>query len=176
MTNRWRVVLMCAAAAVLLPVPATAQQGAPAPLQRPERISLAGPRVGITVLTGEAARIAEEDHGVKRPVVTQFGWQFERRFLTPEEGPTGVFEWVLLVGGLDQGAFFPSITWLTGIRTQSGVEFGVGPNATPLGLGFVVGGGITLSSGYMNFPLNVAVAASDKGVRTSVLAGFTTRR
>jgi hypothetical protein len=143
---------------------------------RPERVSLSGPRLGITVLSGESARIAREDHGVKRSVVSQFGWQFERRFLSPEHGPSGVFEWVLLAGGLDQGAFFPSVSWITGIRTESGIEFGAGPNATPLGVGLAVAAGITVRSGHMNFPLNLALVSSENGVRTSVLAGFTMRR
>jgi hypothetical protein len=141
-----------------------------------QRISLGGPRVGITVLTGESARIAKDEHDVKRPLVTQFGWQFERRFISPSEGPVGVFEWVVLIGGLDQGAFFPSVSWITGIRTESGIEFGVGPNVTPLGFGFAAGTGINLRSGHMNFPLNLAIVSSGNGVRSSALVGFTMRR
>jgi hypothetical protein len=143
---------------------------------RPAQVSLSGPRIGLTILTGESARIAKEDYNVKRPLVTQFGWQFERRFLESDGGPTGVFEWILLVGGLDQGAFFPSLSWITGIRTTSGVEFGAGPNVTPLGVGFAAAGGIMLRSGFMHFPLNVALVSSGKGVRTSVLGGFAVRR
>jgi hypothetical protein len=161
---------------LFVPVHAAAQEGTGGAPPRPVSLSLSGPRVGLTVLTGESARIAKEDHGVRRPVVTQFGWQFERRFLTQEAGPSGVFEWVFLVGGLEQGAFFPSVSWITGIRTASGIEVGAGPNATPLGLGFAVAAGVSVPSGYMQFPINIALVSSENGVRTSALVGFTTRR
>jgi len=143
---------------------------------RPPMLKLAGPRFGITVLSGEAARIAREDFGLEHPVVTQFGWQFERRFMDMESGPSGVFEWVLLAGGLEQGKLFPSVSWLTGIRTPSGLEFGAGPNLTPVGLGLAAAAGVTIPSGSLNFPVNVAIVSSERGIRTSVLAGFTTRR
>jgi hypothetical protein len=161
---------------VLVPLPIAAQ-AQPVP-DVPDRswTSLSGPRFGVTVLSGESARIAKEEHGVNRSMVTQFGWQFERRFLAQDSGPSGVFELVLLAGGLEQGAFFPSVSWITGIRTESGVEFGAGPNATPLGLGLAAAAGVTLRAGQMNFPLNVALVSSQNGVRTSVLGGFTIRR
>jgi hypothetical protein len=152
---------------------ASAQQQIP---PRAEQLSLSGPRVGITVLTGEAARRARAEFDLEHPVVTQFGWQFERRFFTADDGPTGVFEWVLLAGGLEQGLFFPSISWLTGIRTQSGIEFGVGPNVNGLGVGLATAAGMNLRSGHMNFPVNVALVSSASGVRSSVLAGFNMRR
>ncbi|HUF51152.1 MAG TPA: hypothetical protein VMN60_09980 [Longimicrobiales bacterium] len=47
---------------------------------------------------------------------------------------------------------------------------------TPLGLGFAGAAGVTLRSGYMSFPLNVALVSSLNGLRTSALAGFTIRR
>jgi hypothetical protein len=171
-----RYALSLLAALLLGPASALAQTDTTGAPPRPMSLSLSGPRMGITVLTGESARIAREDHGVDRPVVTQFGWQFERRFLHQDTGPSGVFEWVFLVGGLEQGAFFPSLSWITGVRTPSGIEVGAGPNITPLGLGFAVAGGISLRSGYMQFPINVALVSSENGVRTSALVGFTTRR
>jgi hypothetical protein len=161
-------------AAVALTATSVAAQDPTVP-PRPKSVSLGGPRFGVTMLSGESARIAKEDYGVERSVVTQFGWQFERRFFSKENGPSGIFEWVVLVGGLEQGAFFPSISWITGVRTASGVEFGVGPNATPLGVGFAAAAGITIPAGYMQFPFNVAVVSSANGVRVSALAGFTTR-
>jgi hypothetical protein len=168
-----RPILAILAALVLTATSAAAQDGPVPP--RPKSVSLGGPRFGVTMLTGESARIAKEDYGVDHPVVTQFGWQFERRFFSKQDGPSGIFEWVLLIGGLEQGAFFPSLSWITGVRTVGGVEFGVGPNATPLGVGFAAAGGITVPAGYMQFPLNVAVVSSANGVRVSALAGFTTR-
>jgi hypothetical protein len=158
---------------VLVARAGAAQQDIP---PRGEEISLSGPRFGMTVLTGEGAQRAKDDFGVNTPVLSQFGWQFERRFLSSQDGLTGVFEWVLLVGGLEQGVFFPSVTWITGIRTPSGLEFGAGPNITPLSVGLAVGAGVNLQSGHMNFPLNAAIVSSGSGVRTSVLGGFTMRR
>jgi hypothetical protein len=172
----FRYALLLLSALVLVPAEVAGQRGlADAPL-RPASLSLSGPRVGLTVLSGDVARIAREEHGVKRSVVTQFGWQFERRFLTQETGPSGVFEWVFLVGGMEQGAFFPSLSWITGVRTSSGFEVGAGPNMTPLGIGFAVAGGVSVRSGYMQFPINIALVSSENGVRTSALVGFTTRR
>ena len=37
------------------------------------------------------------------PVISQFGWQFEKRFMSSDTGATAVTEWVLLFGGVDQG-------------------------------------------------------------------------
>jgi hypothetical protein len=144
--------------------------------QKLAMLRLSGPRIGLTVLSGESARVAQEDYGIKGSVLTQFGWQFERRFVQLESGPSGVFEWVLLAGGLEQGKLFPSLSWLTGIRAPSGVEFGAGPNLTPAGVGLAVAAGVTIPSGSLNFPVNVAIVSSERGIRTSVLAGFTTRR
>ena len=79
-----------------------------------------------------------------RPVVSQFGWQFERRLYTNGDGITMLTEWVPLISGLDQGVALPSLNWLVGLRTSSGTEFAVGPNITALGVGLVVAGGVTV--------------------------------
>ena len=56
---------------------------------------LAGPRIGLTLLTGEVANKLEERAGAA-PLITQFGWQFERRFLALDEGgTTAITEWVM---------------------------------------------------------------------------------
>jgi hypothetical protein len=39
-----------------------------------------------------------------------------------------------------------------------------------------LGAGVTLTSGNVHFPLNVAVVPSRAGVRMSLLTGFATRR
>jgi hypothetical protein len=77
---------------------------------------------------------------------------------------------------MDQGAFLPSLSWLIGLRTASGIEFAVGPNVTPIGTAFVAAAGVTLRSGRLNFPLNLAVVPSQSGVRVSFLAGFNARK
>jgi hypothetical protein len=82
---------------------------------------------------------------------------------------------VVLAGGLEQGAFLPSVSWLVGLRTASGMEFGVGPNLTPAGSALAFAAGVTYSTGALNIPVNVAVVPSKAGVRVSVLTGFNMR-
>ena len=86
------------------------------------------------------------------PVVSQFGWQFEKQFFSTQHGPTAVTECVLLLGGLEQGVALPSLSWLVGIRTTKGAEFGVGPNITPVGVALAVAAGVTFRAGVLNVP------------------------
>jgi hypothetical protein len=137
-----------------------------------EQANLSGPRIGLTFLSdGIVDKLEDEDIDVGS-FVTQFGWQFERRFYSSANGPMGVTEWVLLVGGLEQGVFLPSLSWLVGIRTKKGAEFGVGPNVTPVGAALAVAAGVTFRAGALNVPVNLAVVPSKSGVRVSLLAGF----
>jgi hypothetical protein len=87
-----------------------------------------------------------------------------------------VTEWVFLVGGLDQSVALPSLSWLVGLRTQGGAEFGIGPNITPAGTALAIAAGVTFEAGALNVPMNFAVVPSKSGVRVSVLTGFTMRR
>jgi hypothetical protein len=123
-------------------------------------INLSGPRFGITV----------------RPLVTQFGWQFEKRLYTNGDGLTALTEFVPLISGLEQGVVLPSLNWLVGVRGPSGLEFGIGPNITPIGVGLVVAGGVTVRSGALNIPLNFAITSSKSGSRVSIMTGFNLRR
>ena len=83
-------------------------------------VSLAGPRYGFTFLDdGIVAKLKSEDIEVKNGI-SQFGWQFERQFYSKEGGPSVLNEWVLLLGGLDQGVALPSLNWLVGLRTRDG--------------------------------------------------------
>ena len=139
-------------------------------------IQLSGPRLGISVLDpGVLDRLRERSVSV-RPVISQFGWQLEKQFFTKSSGLTVVNEWVFLVGGLEQSVALPSATWMVGIRTSAGTEFGVGPNLTPAGLALALAAGVTFRTGPMNVPLNLAVVPSKAGMRVSVLTGFTMRR
>jgi hypothetical protein len=134
---------------------------------------LSGPRFGVTVLTPQLVDTLNARGMKVGPVITQFGWQFERIFYRSETGFSAMAEWVVLVGGLDQGAFLPSTSWLMGIRTKSGAEFGVGPNLSAGGFGLAIAAGVTTRVGPLNVPVNIAVVPSDFGVRTSLLLGFT---
>jgi hypothetical protein len=110
-----------------------------------------------------------------RPLVTQFGWQIEKQFFSTNGGLTAVTEWVGLLGGLEQSLAIPSLTWLVGLRTSNGAEFGIGPNITPAGTALAIAAGVTFRSGVVNVPVNVAVVPSKAGVRLSVLTGFNLR-
>jgi len=118
-----------------LAVPAAAQTdnvvNPPPPVRS---VNLSGPRFGFTSLSqGIVDKLATEHDIVVRTGITQFGWQFEKQFYSKGSGVAAVNEWVLLLGGLDQGVTIPSATWMVGLRTREGTEFGVGPNVTPAG-------------------------------------------
>lgn len=135
---------------------------------------LAGPRVGVTVITGSNAERVRDELGIE-PVITQFGWQFETE-LVRSEAVTAITEFVPLVGGLEQGAFIPSLSWLVGLRTANGAEIAVGPNASLAGVGLAVAGGVSFQAGTIAIPLNFAMVPSSGGLRVSVLSGFYVRQ
>ena len=140
-------------------------------------VDMSGPRFGLTILSqGNVDRLQQDRDITVRPLISQFGWQFERRFYTSDQGAAVLTEWVPLISGLEQGLALPSLNWLVGVRTASGTEFGIGPNVTPLGVGLVVAGGVTVRSGALNIPLNFAIATSKSGARVSILTGFNLRR
>lgn len=158
---------------------AAGQSLGPNPLQPPATMELSGPRVGMTVLSpGVLDKIRSDTGGYLTlgPVISQFGWQKEKRFYANPDGLTGVTEFVFLMGGLEQGVFIPSLNWLVGVRSPNGAEFAVGPNITPFGAALAVAGGVTFRSGNLNFPINLAVVPSKSGTRVSLLAGFNARR
>jgi hypothetical protein len=147
--------------------------------QQPQQqhLKLSGPRLGFTVLSSKLVDNLEEEHQETiSPFITQFGWQFETRIFTLDNGTSGLFEFVPLVGGLEQGKFLPSLSALVGIRGPKGIEFGVGPNLSVAGAGLVFAAGTNFQSQGINFPVNVAFAPSKDGARFSVLFGFNSRR
>jgi hypothetical protein len=173
---------MRAALCVLFLVAAVAPAGAQTPVStitpppQAKAVSLSGPRFGVTSLAdGVVAKLHERSIEV-RPLITQFGWQFEKQFYARDSGVAAVNEWVVLVGGLDQGVVLPSVSWLVGLRTREGTEIGVGPNVTPVGVGLAFAAGMTLRAGIMNVPMNIAVVPSKVGTRVSFLTGFNMRR
>ena len=170
-----RLLVIVVAALVVASSEASAQTAGP---QQPaDTVSLSGPRAGVTFLSpGVRTQIAEEFNHDLNPVISQFGWQFEKRFMSTENGATAVTEWVVLFGGADQGVFIPSFTWLVGMRTVSGIEFAAGPNLSPAGAAVAIAAGVTLRAGNLNVPLNVAVVPSESGARVSFLVGFNSKR
>ena len=165
--------LLAAALVLGLSAPALAQ-GGPPPLTK--TIGLAGPRVGFTSLSPGMLETLKENGFEVRPLMTQFGWQFEKQFYGKGRGLAALSEWVVLVGGLEQGLAVPSLNWIVGLRTKEGAEFGVGPNLTPAGAALAVAAGVTFRTGGLNIPMNVAMVPSRDGVRVSLLTGFNFRR
>jgi hypothetical protein len=137
-------------------------------------VSLDGPRIGITFLSDGVIESLKERNKNVGPTISQFGWQFERQFYNGS-GVTAVTEAIMLVGGLDQGIALPSLSWMFGIRTREGAEFGVGPNITPAGTALVFAAGHTFRSGVINVPVNIAVVPSKNGLRVTLLSGFNLR-
>jgi hypothetical protein len=95
-------------------------------------LSLAGPRMGYTFLTGDAAAIfksPKSEGGYDGyPALFQFGYQFEKQYLN-EGKIQALFEFIPMISGLDQGLFIPSITIMNGLRNNAnGVEFAIGPS------------------------------------------------
>ena len=82
---------------------------------------LAGPRIGITLLTpGWSADIINEGFDVDDEAaykvgssgsafISQYGWQLESRFADGEK-VVGIVEWIALVGGIEKGLFLPSVS------------------------------------------------------------------
>jgi hypothetical protein len=162
----------------LLAVLVTLGSAAPASSQTippvAKTVSLAGPRVGVTFLSPGVVEALQERNLSVGTTVSQFGWQFEKQFFNGS-GVAAVTEWVPLIGGLEQGVAIPSLSWLVGIRTRDGAEFGIGPNITPAGTALVIAAGHTFRSGVLNVPVNVAIVPSQAGMRVSVLSGFNLR-
>lgn len=62
------------------------------------------------------------------------------------------------------------------LRSLKGVEFAVGPNLSAGGIAIALAGGVTIRTGNLNIPMNIAAVPSKNGLRVSMLAGFNTRR
>jgi len=140
-------------------------------------VNLSGPRIGATYFSDAFRKRIEDKYDTKlKSLIAQFGWQFEKRFFTMRSGATAVTEWVLLIGGFEQEKFLPSLSWLIGMRTSKGIEFGAGPNLALSGTSVVFATGITLQSDEINFPINMAVSVSQSGLRYSLLFGFNMRQ
>jgi hypothetical protein len=142
-----------------------------------QSLKLSGPRLGFTILSQKYIDHIKSDFDTDvNAFMTQFGWQFETRVFTLDNGTSGLFEFVPLVGGLEQGKFLPSLSALIGIRGAKGLEFGIGPNVSLSGAGLVLAAGTNFQSQGVNFPVNLAVAPSNDGMRFSLLFGFNSRK
>lgn len=91
-----------------------------------------GPRMGLTVFTGNTAEIIKSPISKGgfggQPFMFQFGYQFEKQYLN-EGNFQALFEVIPMVTGLDQGRVLPSITFMNGLRNnKNGFEFAFGPS------------------------------------------------
>lgn len=139
--------------------------------RRQHAIRLSGPRTGITVITGDVAEKLDRELNAS-PVITQFGWQFEKCVMSNGDNVAFLSEFVPLVGGLDQGLFLPSLSWIFGVRGSQGKEIGFGANLSVAGGAYVVAAGVTKRIGNLNFPINGSVVLSKGGPRLSLLIGI----
>ena len=132
--------------------------------------SLAGPRIGMVFITASPVssflngKLTLEDMGelpenydeiAKGNLTTLYGWQWESRF-ADAGNVTGIVEWVVLAAGMEKGKFLPSVSSMVGARTESGLEFAVGPNLSLGGIAMVFGVGYNFKSGNLNMPVNIA--------------------
>src|SRR5262245_56103383 len=163
---------------VSVAVPAAAQTQTPditIPPPPLKTVSLSGPRFGVTALSqGVVDKLHERSIDVSS-TITQFGWQFEKEFYSKSGGVAAMNEFVLLFGGREQGAGLPSLSWMVGLRSPNGAEFGIGPNLTPAGVALALAAGVTFRSGALNVPMTFAVVPSKAGTRISMLTGFNLR-
>ena len=170
-----RNVITAALVFVAVASPLHAQTGTEAPPPARE-LHLSGPRFGVTMLSPGVVSTLHENNINVGSAISQFGWQSEKQFYGKGSGVAALNEWVFLLGGLDQGVAIPSLSWMVGLRTHEGAEFGVGPNVTPAGVALAVAAGMTIRTGILNVPMNFAVVPTKAGTRVTVLSGFTLRR
>lgn len=134
-----------------------------------------GPRMGFGFVTGKNADIlakpsAQGGYEMKIPMMSQFGYQFEKAYITTGNWQA-LAEFIPLISGLESNRFVPNLTILNGLRNNnSGWEFAFGPTidlsrtmngqldsrghlAVSTALVFSIGK--TVKSGEMNFPINV---------------------
>lgn len=141
-----------------------------------KRKNFSGPRVGVTYLSEGTTASYLEGRG-KSPFITQFGWQFEARLFTIEDGTAGIVEFIPMIGGVEQAMFLPSISFLLGLRggTDKSWEFAMGPSMgikydhegnlkSPFGL--VLAFGTSFKKGNVWFPVNLAFTPSVGSVET----------
>jgi len=193
MKTSWmsKAVLATAMVLAVRPVPASAQgsdlqlrnqvvlaeSGPAGPSPQLQRSGWSGPRMGLMMAPGDGAIASRlKDHGLGS-VVSQFGWQFERRVVPFGGGPQLVTEAIPLVGGVEYGKFVPSLTLVMGVRSAAGFEFGMGPSftvvsATGINSGLVIAAGKSFNYGAVCIPLNVAVSTNPRGTMVTLIAGY----
>ena len=96
------------------------------------RVNNSGPRVGFGYVgfgdLNEYFTRSESQGGLEiLPVMSNIGYQFEGQYIGTENF-SALAEFILNIGGMEQGQFIPSLTLLNGFRfVRAGWEFAFGP-------------------------------------------------
>ena len=135
-----------------------------------------GPRIGLTYLSPAVQDHADSNGVHTAPVIMQFGWQWEQRFVISAQAPMLASAWVLVVGGAEQGHLLPSLSWLLAVRGTGGGEFGIGPVASLTGVNLALTAGVSNRYGDVYVPWNLVLVTGKPGVRLSLLTGFNMNR
>jgi hypothetical protein len=148
------------------------------PEARLKRSDWSGPRMGFMFAPGDPAisrRLRANGLGT---MVSQFGWQFERRIAAFSGGPQLVTEVVPLFGGVEYNKLVPSVNAVVGVRFKSGYEFGMGPSLSVTSIsggpstGLVIAAGKSIDYGDVCIPVNLALSTNPKGTMVNVLVGY----
>jgi hypothetical protein len=145
---------------VLLLVPLSAQAGRGAEV-------FFGPRLG-------AGMVAQPTDGATElSLSTQLGVQADAHWDTGASMDF-VLDGQLLVGGIEQGALYPSLATLVGIATKSGFQVAVGPHLStgeqPLGMAISVGQEIAVGDGKL--PIDLLVVPTADAITVTALFGY----
>jgi hypothetical protein len=133
--------------------------------------NLAGPRVGFGAALTPKGRQTLRDSRVSSPY-SQFGWQFEQRAFANPGGLTFVVEETVLMGGIDQGRFLPSVSAIMGVRTPSGWEAGLGPELSVHGIAVAGVVGRSLRYGNVAIPISIMASSLTRQPHITFLMGF----
>jgi hypothetical protein len=142
------------------------------------RSDWSGPRVGFMVAPGDAGIAKRMKASGLGTVVSQFGWQFERRVSAFDRGPQLVTEMVPLFGGVEYNKLVPSLNGLVGLRFANGLEMGMGPSfsivstTTSPSAGLLIAVGKSLDYGEVCIPVNLAISTNPKGTMINLLVGY----
>lgn len=148
-----------------------------------------GPRIGVTYVASDPEEFNEQlqkmypnDDRKYIPFFTQFGINLEQRVRLGSTKSHFAIQEILVVGGIDQGIFIPSFSFLIGFRSHTGFEFGLGPNfilkwaqdELELATSVLYAIGWTFSFHTAYIPINLAVipTPADGHPRFSLVSGF----
>lgn len=146
-----------------------------------DRRNMSGPRFGVTYIAGDTELSRELERQDIGPVVSQFGWHFERQIIPDGGGPQFVIQFVPMIAAVEYGRFVPGGTLAMGIRMPGGWEFGMGPNIvatknefdnTKARTSLVVALGKSFNYGGVSIPVNLAVSTEPDGNRFSLIFGY----